>query len=117
PGAAPGCRPRSARPRPGGADRTAGPSSGGEQDPERRAAAGAVLDPGVAVVEAGQLGHQGQADPGPGGVGGAAGTAVERPEDRLALLGGDPGAGVVDAQQGAPAPGGGPDPRGRARGG
>ena len=46
---------------------------------------------------------------------GPAAAALERPEDRLPLLGRDAGAGVVDAEQGPAVAGLDPDPDGRAR--
>src|SRR5215207_7862179 len=56
----------------------------GEEDSERGAAAGAVLDPGAAAVQAGELGDQRQADARAGGVVGDIAARVEGREDLLA---------------------------------
>src|SRR5215218_3196541 len=86
----------------------------GEVDPERGPSAGAVLDPGAAAVQAGELGDQGQADAGAGGVVGDVAALVEGLEDLLAELGRHPGSLVLDQQHDAvvlrlqPDPDGGP---------
>ena len=73
----------------------------GEEDPEGGAPTGAVLDPGAAAVEAGELGDQGQADAGAGGVIGDVVALVEGLKDLLVELGRHTGSLVFDQQQDA----------------
>jgi hypothetical protein len=71
----------------GSAARSLGVLGVREKDPEGGASAGAFLDPGSAAVEAGELGDQGEADAGAGGVVGDVAALVEGLEDLLAELG------------------------------
>src|SRR4029453_15694583 len=67
----------------------------GDQDPERGAAAWPLLHPGLAPVQLGEAGDQGQPDADPGRVGRGGGALAERLEDAVAQLGRDAGAGVL----------------------
>src|SRR4029450_3179321 len=59
----------------------------GDQDPERGAAARPLLHPGLAPVQLGEAGDQGQPDADPGRVGGGAGALAEWLEHRVAERG------------------------------
>jgi hypothetical protein len=82
------------------------------EDPEGGAPAGTVLDPGATAVQAGELGDQGQADAGAGGVVGDVAARVEGLKDPLAELGRDPRSLVFDQQQDTVVLGMQPDPDG-----
>ena len=84
----------------------------GEEDPEGGPSTRAVLDPGAAAVQAGELGDQGQADAGAGGVVGDVAALVEGLKDPFAKLGRYAGSLVFDQQQDAVVLGTQPDPDG-----
>src|SRR5262245_63240865 len=76
----------------------AGRSSVGKEDPERRAAAVARLDPRAPVVKLGEPSNEREPDANARRVpAGRTGPLLERFEDRLADLVRDPRSGVVDA--------------------
>jgi hypothetical protein len=99
----------------GSAARSLGVLGVGKEDPERGTSAGAFLDPGSAAVEAGELGDQGEADAGAGGVVGDVAALVEGLEDLLAELGRYSRSVVFNQQQDTVVPGMEPDPDGRPR--
>src|SRR2546427_12722854 len=71
----------------------------GEEDAERCAAAGAILDPGPAAVQLGESGHERQADADSGPVGILDATLAEGLEDRCPLVLWDARAHILHADE------------------
>src|SRR6266508_6965519 len=74
----------------------------GQEHSKRGTALRSLLYPGLAAVHGRKVGHQRQADAGPGCVGRDAWSLPERLEDRLTHLGRHAGSGVLDDDERAP---------------